>query len=79
MSRFILETKETNDSVESISWWDQQQEIHADILKKAVELQHEVDEKRITIRIKLPTLYKVDSYVLVEYPLTIGRWKRTST
>ena len=72
MSRFILEKKEINDPTESIVWWDQQQEIHADILKKAADLQREVDEKRITIRTKLPTSYKVDSYVLVEYPLTMG-------
>ena len=38
MSRFILETKEINDPMESIAWWDQQQELHADILKKAAEL-----------------------------------------
>ena len=37
MSRFILEKKEINDPIESIVWWDQQQEIHADILKKAAE------------------------------------------
>ena len=72
MNRFILERKETNDPRGAIVWWDQQQEIHANIITKASELQREVDEKRIIARTRLPTEYKMDSYVLVEYPLTMG-------
>jgi len=51
---------------------DQQNEIHADILKTAAELQKETDEKRLQKRAGVPTTYPEGSYVLVEYPKTMG-------
>ena len=38
MNRFILETKEISDSNDAIIWWDKQQEIHSDIIKKVIKL-----------------------------------------
>ena len=46
--------------------------MHNNILERAAQLQKEVDEKRIEKRTGIPTTYPVDSYVLVEYPRTMG-------
>jgi hypothetical protein len=72
INRFVMEHKEPDPTLEPIAWWDQQQEIHFDIMNKAALLQKEVDDRRREQRTKLPTEYKVHSYVLVEYPKTMG-------
>jgi hypothetical protein len=71
-NRFIMDQHTLSDSVDNVAWWDQQNEIHADILKTAAELQKETDEKRLQKRAGVPTTYPVGSYVLVEYPKTMG-------
>jgi len=58
--------------MEPIAWWDTQLGIHKEILEKAAELQLEVDNKRLESRTRLPTKYDILSYVLVEYPKTMG-------
>jgi superfamily I DNA and/or RNA helicase len=55
-----------------VAWWDQQLDIHSDILRRAEELQKETDIKRLESRAGVPTTYAIDSYVVVEYPKTMG-------
>jgi len=72
MNRFVLTEQSLSTTLERVAWWDQQQDIHKDILDKAAKLQKEVDEKRIQNRSGTPTTYALQSYVLVEYPKTMG-------
>jgi hypothetical protein len=73
LNRFVLDQRgKARTPDEALTWWDEQQEIHADILTKASKLQLEVDLKRIELRSGIPTTYEVGTYVLVEYPKTMG-------
>ncbi len=71
-NQFIMDQNTLSQSTNNVAWWDQQNEIHADILITAAELQKETDEKRLQKRVGVPTTYPVGSYVLVEYPQTMG-------
>ena len=71
LDKFVTDPKPTTE-LETVAWWDQQLGIHQDILSKAAELQRTVDEKRLVLRAGIPTTYAMDSYVLVEYPKTMG-------
>jgi hypothetical protein len=66
-----------------MGWWDQQLQIHCDILTRAAEVQRNVDENSTTTimllnaersasRTGVPTTYAINSYVVVEYPKTVG-------
>ena len=72
INRFVMDQKDPTTEMEPIAWWDTQLGIHKEILEKAAELQLEVDNKRLESRTRLPTKYDILSYVLVEYPKTIG-------
>ena len=72
INHFVLDEQSPSTTLERVAWWDQQQDIHKDILEKAAKLQKEVDEKRIQNRSGTPTTYALQSYVLVEYPKTMG-------
>ena len=72
INRFVMEQKDPTCEMEPIEWWDTQLDIHKGILEKAAILQREVDNKRLEMRTKLPTKYDINSYVLVEYPKTMG-------
>jgi transposase InsO family protein len=71
LNQFVTDEKPTT-ALETVAWWDQQLGIHHEILSKAAELQRSVDEKRLVSRAGIPTTYAIDSYVLVEYPKTMG-------
>ncbi len=71
LNRFVLEQQTPTTVLEGVKWWDQL-ELHNNILERAAKLQKEVDEKRIEKRTGVPTTYPIDSYVLVEYPRTMG-------
>jgi hypothetical protein len=71
MKQFVTNQKSTP-ALEAVGWGDLQLEIHRDILDKAAELQRNVDEKRQANRSGVPTSYAVNSYVVVEYPKTMG-------
>jgi len=58
--------------VDQISFDAISEVIHSDILRKAEGLQKETDIKRLEIRAGVPTTYAIDSYVIVEYPKTMG-------
>ena len=74
LNRFVLDQRgKRRTPDETLTWWDEQQNIHADILTKASKLQLEVDMKRIELRSGIPTTYEVGTYVLVEYPKTMGK------
>jgi len=54
-------------------WWEEQQRIHEQILLQAVTLQKELDDEHKRIRKSDDiTSYEIGSYVLVEYPNTMG-------
>ena len=72
LNRFILEQQTPTAILEGVKWWDEQLELHNNILERAAQLQREVDATRIERRSGIPTTYPVDSYVLVEYPRTMG-------
>ena len=72
LNRFVLEQQTPTTVLEGVQRWDEQLELHNNILEKASRLQKEVDEKRIEKRTSVPTTYSIGSYVLVEYPRTIG-------
>jgi hypothetical protein len=72
LNRFVLNQQTPTTVLEGVKWWDEQLELHNNILERAANLQKEVDAKRIEKRTGVPTTYPVDSYVLVEYPKTMG-------
>ncbi len=76
LNRFVLDQKDLPESVEPMAWWDEQQGIHQQILIKAAALQKEVVERRKESLSKLSTKYDLQSYVLVEYPKTMGEGGR---
>jgi hypothetical protein len=56
MNLFLLDVRgKRRTPGETLTWWDEQQDIHADILAKASKLQLEVDMKRIELRSGIPT------------------------
>ena len=69
MNQFVMNQQATP-ALEAVAWWDQQLDIHRNILTKAAELQRNVDEKRLASRAGVPTTYAVNSNVVVEYPKT---------
>jgi hypothetical protein len=71
MRQFVTNQQATP-ALEAVGWWDLQLDIHRDILNKAATLQRTVDEKRLANRAGVPTTYAVNSYVVVEYPKTMG-------
>jgi hypothetical protein len=71
LNQFVTDQRPIT-ALENVAWWDQQLDIHSDILRKAEELQKETDIKRLEFRAGVPTTYAVDSYVIVEYPKTMG-------
>ena len=71
MRQFVTNQQATP-ALEAVGWWDLQLDIHRDILNKASELQRNVDDKRLASRAGVPTTYAVNSYVVVEYPKTMG-------
>jgi hypothetical protein len=71
MRQFVTNQQATP-ALEAVGWWDLQLDIHRDILNKASELQRNVDDKRLASRAGVPTTYAINSYVVVEYPKTMG-------
>jgi len=71
LNQFVTDQRPIT-ALENVAWWDQQLDIHSDILRKAEELQKETDIKRLESRAGVPTTYAIDSYVIVEYPKTMG-------
>jgi hypothetical protein len=72
LNRFVFDQQTPTKTLDKVRWWDEQLEIHENLLKHAAELQQEVDEKRREQRSGIPTTYPIGSYVLVEYPKTMG-------
>jgi hypothetical protein len=71
LNQFVTDQRPIT-ALENVAWWDQQLDIHSDILRRAEELQEETDIKRLESRAGVPTTYAIDSYVVVEYPKTMG-------
>ncbi len=53
---------------EFTEWFSKQQQIHANILEQAIELQKSLDEQHIQELTLVPTSYEIGTYVLVAYP-----------
>jgi len=64
-------SQSTMSDSEFSTWFTEQQEIHATILEKAIELQRQLDAKHIEERTLVPTSYDIGEYVLVAYPETL--------
>jgi hypothetical protein len=65
-------TEEDMDELKFTEWFSTQQQIHADIMDKARELQASLDSQHLQERTFVPSVFDVGSYVLVGYPDTLN-------
>ena len=49
LNQFVTDQRPIT-ALDNVAWWDQQLDIHSDILRRAAELQREADIKRLEIR-----------------------------
>lgn len=72
-------TEDTMDDTRFTEWFATQQQIHEDIMNKALELQESLDQQHILERTLVPSVFEIGTYVLVAYPDTLDGKGRPPT
>ncbi len=72
-------TEDTMDETRFTEWFATQQQIHEDIMNKALELQESLDQQHILERTLVPSVFEIGTYVLVAYPDTLDGKGRPPT